>query len=146
MSGNQGELDELKRDLDRLNDMSLTSIPRNERAAHLDRIADLEDKIAAFKLVRDDYRMTPTGETLLDLWKTGDKRDIFKALQRYIGFNVGWSEDPETNAKVKGYVWIENFYPGNTLIELTDDICIKMHVPETGPGAEWRRARRYRVA
>jgi DNA invertase Pin-like site-specific DNA recombinase len=136
VNGNQGELDELKASLDRLNSIQLTSIPRSDRADHLDRIAKLEDDIDAFELVPDDYQMTPTGETLADLWKTGDKREIFKALQNYIGFNVGWSEDhPEVN----GYVWIENFYPGNTLIELTDDTCIKMEVPE-------RHLKRHRAA
>ncbi len=77
--------------------------------------------------------MTPTDETLADLWRTGDKRQIMTALQRYIGFHVAWSED---HPQVNGYVWIESYYPGNELVELSDDTCIKMTVPELSPEAQ----------
>jgi DNA invertase Pin-like site-specific DNA recombinase len=118
--GNQHELDELNRELNRLNAISLTSIARNERSAHLDRIGEVEDSIASFELVADNYQMMPTEFTLADLWQVGDKRELMNAVQRYIGFNVGWSVSyPEVN----GNVWIEG-YPSNTTIELSNETAI----------------------
>ena len=116
VSGNQGEFDELQAELDRLNAMPITSIPRDQRSAHLDRITNAEDEIASFELVPDTHKMSPTGETLADLWQTGDKREIMKAVMGHIKFSVN----------LEGHVWIEGMYPGRQLIELDDETCIKV--------------------
>jgi DNA invertase Pin-like site-specific DNA recombinase len=125
VSGNQGELDELQRELERLNQMPLTTIARSDRGAHVDRIAGVEDQIEAFDLVADTFDMTPTGETLAEIWETGDKREIFKAIQRYLNFH--FMDAP----KVRDMVWQRNTtdYPGGVLIELSDNVCVRF--PET---------------
>lgn len=131
-SGNAAELAELKAELERVRATLAITDDDDEFERLSVRRKTLRDEIANFKLVADTYDMTPTGDTLADLWRAGDtdaKQKIMKALQRYVGFNVGWSNDPEQAKAVNGYVWIEGFYPGGKLIELTHDICIKMELP-----------------
>jgi DNA invertase Pin-like site-specific DNA recombinase len=121
VSGNQGELDELTAELDRVRQTLAATDDDDEFDRLSARRKELRAAIEAFDLVPETYAMTPTGETLADLWQTGDKRAILKALQRYISFNVGTPRGPSDP-----YVWIEGYYPSETLIELTDDTCVKM--------------------
>jgi DNA invertase Pin-like site-specific DNA recombinase len=130
ISGNQGELEELNAELDRVK-QSLAITDDNDEFDKLSaRRKELLKAREEFKLVPETYDMLPTGETLADLWRTGDKREIMKALQQYISFNVAYGDEQH---RVKGYVWIEGFYPGETLIELTPDTCIKMDVSSSVP-------------
>jgi hypothetical protein len=125
VSGNQGELDELTAELDRVR-RTLAATDDDEFDRLSARRKQLRGAIEAFDLVPETYEMTPTGETLADLWQTGDKRAIMKALQRYISFNVGTPRGPQDP-----FIWIEGAYPSETLIELTEDTCIKMTIQPT---------------
>jgi DNA invertase Pin-like site-specific DNA recombinase len=132
VSGNQGELDELVRELD----LVRQTLAATDDDSEFDRLAarrlDLRERIAGFELVPDTYDMTATGETLADLWQTGDKREILKAVMRHIQFSV------TTDAHVS----ISGMYPGETLIELNDQTCIKV----SAVGLQRRRLAQYTAA
>lgn len=121
VNGNQGELDELKSELDRVRQTLAITDDDDEFDRLAERRRSLKSAIDGFELVPDTYEMTPTGETLGDLWRNGDKRQILKMVQRYLGFH--FINDP----KVRDYVWLKTIadYPGGKLIELSDDTCVK---------------------
>lgn len=129
VSGNQGELNELESQLDKVR-QTLASTDDDDE---FDRLSaqrkTLREAIAGFEVIRDTYEMTPTGETLADLWQTGDKREIMKAIMRHIQFSV--TRD--------SHVWIDGMYPDGTLIELNDDTCIKV----ASLGKQQRRLAQY---
>jgi hypothetical protein len=70
--------------------------------------------------------MTETGETLADLWQEGSeshaRREILKAVQRYVAFNFIRSEPAEP---YRLYQRMLAPYPGGMLVELSDDTCVK---------------------
>jgi DNA invertase Pin-like site-specific DNA recombinase len=126
VSGNQGELDELKGELDRVRQTLATTDDDDAEDRLVARKRELRDMIASFDLVPDAHEMTPTGETLAELWETGDKREIFKALQRYLSFYFIPGK-PE----LRDTVLLKEIadYPDGVLIELSDDICVKFPAP-----------------
>lgn len=132
VSGNQGELDELTTELG----IVRQTLAVTDDDTEFDRLAakrlDLRERIAGFELVPDTYDMTATGETLADLWQAGDKREILKAVMRHITFHVDQT----------GHVSIEGMYPGEALIELNDETCIKV----SAVGLQRRRLAQYTAA
>lgn len=129
VSGNQGELDELSTELDLVRQTLAVTDDDDEFDRLAARRLALRERIASFELVPDTYDMTATGETLADLWQTGDKREIMKAVMRHIAFHVATS----------GHVSIEGMYPGEALIELNDETCIKV----SAVGLQRRRLAQY---
>jgi hypothetical protein len=123
--GNAGELAELKTQLEVIQ-QTLATTEDDDISGLVAQRKDLRERIAAFELVPDSHELTATGETLADLWRTGDRRAILRAIQRHITFQVGYST---TAPSIVGRVWIEGSYPANTLIELADDTAILMSVP-----------------
>jgi DNA invertase Pin-like site-specific DNA recombinase len=125
VNGNQGELDELNAELDRVRQTLAATDDDDE----FDRLSasrkSLREEIAGFALVADAYEMTPTGETLADVWRTGDKRAILKAVQRYVRFY--FIDEPNG----RDYVWLGEVagYPEGRLVELSDDMCVKFPAP-----------------
>lgn len=129
VSGNQGELDELATELDLVRQTLAVTDDDSEFDRLSTRRKALRQDIANFELVADTYDMTTTGETLADLWQTGDKRAILKAVMRHITFHVAKS----------GHVSIEGMYPGEALIELNAETCIKV----SAVGLQRRRLAQY---
>jgi DNA invertase Pin-like site-specific DNA recombinase len=127
VSGNQGELDEMTAELDRVRQTLATTDDDAEFDSLSARRKALREQIRAFELVNDAHEMTPTGEALADLWRSGDKREIFRAIQRYLAFYfLPGSGD---------MVWLKEVadYPGGALIELNEDVCVRF--PALAPGA-----------
>ena len=131
VSGNQGELDQLKAELDRVRQTLATT----DDDDLFDRLSasrkTLREAIENFNLVTETYDLTPTGETLADLWHMTDgipRRDIFKALHSHLGFSV----DTEGNFDVG-----ELLSPGGTLVELTSGICVMMGLLVKGGPDPW---------
>lgn len=129
ISGNQGELDELKAELDRVRQTLATT----DDDAEFDKLSasrkSLLGQIGSFKLVADTFDMTPTGETLADLWRTWDKRAIMKAVQRFDEFYIS---EPGTRDVVRLRDVAD--YPGGKLIELSEDVCVRFPtVPDNLP-------------
>jgi hypothetical protein len=127
--GNRGELAQLHAELDDVRGRLAVTDDDSEFDALSGHRKELRTRIAEFVIVDDSYEMTLTGETLSEFWRSGDKREIFKALQRYINFY--FRDDAGL-----GQVWFSERegYPGGTLIELGPDTCVKF------PEAEWRES------
>jgi DNA invertase Pin-like site-specific DNA recombinase len=115
VSGNQGEFDDLKAKLDAVRQTLATS-EADDLSEFVSERLRLREQISSFELVTDTYDMRETEETLADLWQTGDKREILKAVMRYIKFIV----------HLNGHVSIDGEYPDGITIELNDDTCIKV--------------------
>ena len=131
VSGNQGELDQLKSELERVRQTLAATDDDDEFDRLSARRKTLREAIAEFSLVPETYAMTPTGETLAGLWHEADsvtRREIFKALHSRLEFSVD----------ADGYLWTgEMLWPGGTLVELTGDTCVKMSVPPRDAPDPW---------
>jgi DNA invertase Pin-like site-specific DNA recombinase len=131
VSGNQGELDKLKAELQRVRDTLATTDDDEEFDTLSARRRTLREAIAEFNLVAETHDMTPTGETLADLWHLADsmsRREIMKALHSHLDFSVD----------AEGYFSAgELLLPGGTLVELTADTCVKMMLPPRNAPDPW---------
>ena len=129
VSGNQGELDELKAELDQVRN----ALGSTDDDTEFDRLAErrktLRAMIDGFESVPDTHEMTATGETLADIWQSGDKRVILTAIMHHIQFSVN----------LAGHVSIQGMYPDEMLIELDDKTCIKV----SSVGLQRRRLAQY---
>ncbi len=131
VSGNQGELDEMKSELERVRQTLATTDDDDEFDRLSARRKTLRDAISEFSLVPETHAMTPTGETLAGLWHEADsmkRREIIKALHSRLGFSV----DAEGGFSAGEMLW-----PGGTLVELTGDICVKMTIPPRDAPDPW---------
>ena len=131
VSGNQGELDELTSELSRVRATLATTDDNDE----FDRLSAsrkvLLSTIENFVLVPETHAMTETGETLAELWFHADsaqRRDLLRSLHSRLGFRVDASGYLDTD---------ESTMAGGTLVELTDDICVKMNVPPRDARDPW---------
>ena len=131
ISGNQGELDEIKAELERVRQTLATTDDDDEFDRLSARRKNLREAITGFDLVTETYAMTPTGETLAGLWHEADnmtRREIVKALHSHLGFTVD----------ADGYFSAgEMLWPGDTLVELTGDTCVKMMLPPKDAPDPW---------
>jgi hypothetical protein len=131
VSGNQGELDELKDELERVRQTLATTDDDDLFDRLSARRRELREAIENFDLVAETYAMTPTGETLGGLWHLANsmtRREIFKALHSHLGFTVD----------TDGYFSAgEMLWPGGTLVELTADTCVKMALPPRDVPDPW---------
>lgn len=132
VTGNEGELAELKSELDRVRQTLATTDDDDEFDRLSARRRELREAITSFRLVPESYDMRPAGETLADLWKTGDQREILRAIMGYIQFSV-------TRA---GHVTIKGMYPADTLIKLTADTAIRV----VALGRQIQRLEQYRAS
>lgn len=126
IAGNAGDLAELQQELERVRQ----TLAITDDDAEFDRLSDrrkeLRKEIAEFQLIQETWDMSPTGETLADLWLSGDKRQIMKAVMGYIGIHVSYQPD---KPGLTGYVWLEDMVrSADGLIPVSDDTCIKMEV------------------
>jgi DNA invertase Pin-like site-specific DNA recombinase len=125
VSGNRGELGELNAELERVR-QTLATTEDDDIAPLVARRSALRKQIAEFVLIDETYDMTETGETLADLWQEGSeshtRREILKAVQRYVAFNFIRSEPAEP---YRLYQRMLAPYPGGMLVELSDDTCVK---------------------
>ena len=130
VSGNQGELDQLKAELDRVQ-QTLATTDDDDISALVASRKNLRDAIAGFVLVPETYAMTATDETLAGLWHMSDsmtRREILKALHSRLGFSVD----------ATGYLDVdETPYPGGVLVELTAGICVMMTIPPRDAPDPW---------
>jgi hypothetical protein len=131
VSGNQGELDSLKAELDRVRQTLAITDDDDEFDRLSARRKALREAIAGFVLVAETYEMTPTDETLAGLWHESDnmtRREILKALHRHLGFSV----DADGNFSIDEMMW-----HGDTLVELTSDTCVMMTLPPKNAPDTW---------
>ena len=131
VSGNQGELDELKSELERVRQTLATTDDDDLFDRLSARRRTLREAIESFDLVAETHAMTPTGETLAGLWHEADgmsRREIIKALHAHLGFSVD----------AEGYFSAgELLYPGGTLVELTADTCVRIALPPHDIADPW---------
>ena len=134
ISGNQGELDELTSELSRVRATLATTDDDDIFDTLSARRKELRAAIENFQLVPETYAMTETGETLADLWFNADsaqRRDLFRALNSRLGFAVDASGYLDMDASV---------IAGETIVELAEGICAKMHVPPRDARDPWTGA------
>jgi DNA invertase Pin-like site-specific DNA recombinase len=131
VAGNRGALAELNNRLDGVRQVLAVTDNEERFAAAVAERAELRAAIEAFELVPDDYQMSPTGETLAELWRGGDKREVFKVIQRHVAFyflpapaprDQVWTRDLDDDGQPS---FPGESYPGGTLIELGPDVCVR---------------------
>ena len=129
VAGNAHELDALKASLPKLQSQLSAITDRGGRRETLAQIEALEDQIDSFKIIPDDYDYAPTGQTVAQMWNSGDdaaKRGMVRAVKEawgmaLVGHEGEWAIDIGTRRSAD---------MGNIsdIIDLGNGLCFRREV------------------